>query len=631
MDGRAAGSGGCRLLYDPNGTLISRLTGSKTDDLVGFDGVVLLANGNFIVHSPFWDSDTGAFDVGAVSFGNATTGFGGAQAIVNATNSLVGTQTNDRVGSPQTLALPNGHYVVVSDHWNRGQLQAAGAVTWGNGITGTFGEVSAANSLVGSSAGDHVGLHATVLGNGNYVVASPFWDAGAVQDVGAVTLRPSDAALPAEVSVNNSIFGSTAQDNVGDDVVVLSNNNFLVVSPFWDRNGIQDAGAVSWVSGNFPMTAGPITEQTAMVGSTAGDHLGWGGAIALANGHYAVASPNWDRGTIVDAGAVAWGNGASGSQGPLDVTVAMVGSKAQDQVGSGGLVALDNGNFIALSPRWDDGQGIDLGAASWLSGSGASIGPLNGIAALRGSFANDLLYAVVVPLSDGAYVVNTPNARRSNAVEAGAVTWCPGNAPCSRMIDAGNSLMGSKSSDNVGLNGVFPLPDGSYVVASSLVDVASHTNVGAVTRCAAGGTTAGAVSAANSMLGRSNEDQVGLFGAVVLPNGDFLALSPAAWMAPAGERAGAITRVRAQESLPAHVDENNSMFGSNPGDNIGLTNQIRVTGAGAIIATFPNVTDDSGLLNNRLGAVSLLDPGFLVGEMDPDRTILGAPPKAGPA
>ena len=49
-----------------------------------------------------------------------------------------------------------------------------GAVTWGNGIGGTVGEVSAANSLVGSSRAmvtEHGSL--TDLSNGNYVVSSP--------------------------------------------------------------------------------------------------------------------------------------------------------------------------------------------------------------------------------------------------------------------------------------------------------------------------------------------------------------------------------------------------------------------------------------------------------------------------
>ena len=53
------------------------------------------------------------------------------------------------------------------------QPASAGAVTWGNGTTGISGTVSAANSLVGSTASDQVGIGGiTALSNGNYVVNS---------------------------------------------------------------------------------------------------------------------------------------------------------------------------------------------------------------------------------------------------------------------------------------------------------------------------------------------------------------------------------------------------------------------------------------------------------------------------
>jgi hypothetical protein len=63
-----------------------------------------------------------------------------------------------------------------------------GAATWGGGPQGVTGVVDASNSLVGSNPGDQVatgrfdsGVRA--LANGNYVVASPFWN----DEQGAVT------------------------------------------------------------------------------------------------------------------------------------------------------------------------------------------------------------------------------------------------------------------------------------------------------------------------------------------------------------------------------------------------------------------------------------------------------------
>src|SRR6202022_4354353 len=98
---------------------------------------------------------------------------------VSAANSLVGSTSGDQVGGYGITALTNGNYVVKSPNWN----SATGAVTWGNGATGVTGTISAANSLVGSSAGDYVGGGITALTNGNYVVDSSYWNS----NTGAVT------------------------------------------------------------------------------------------------------------------------------------------------------------------------------------------------------------------------------------------------------------------------------------------------------------------------------------------------------------------------------------------------------------------------------------------------------------
>ncbi len=80
---------GAVYLYDgATGTQISALTGSTAGDQVGYDDVIVLRNGNYVVRSTLWDNvATGAVDAGAVTWGSGTSGVSG---VVSATNSLVG-------------------------------------------------------------------------------------------------------------------------------------------------------------------------------------------------------------------------------------------------------------------------------------------------------------------------------------------------------------------------------------------------------------------------------------------------------------------------------------------------------------------------------------------------------------
>ncbi len=143
--------------------------------MVGDKGVTALSNGNYVVISWLWDSETGD-NAGAVTWGNGQTGIRGPVSI---SNSLVGGRSGDGIGSDGVTALRNGNYVVVSTGWSTVSAPAAGAVTWGNGLTGTAGVVNSSNSLVGSHFGDMVGSMGVVaLTNGNYVVSSQSWYEG---------------------------------------------------------------------------------------------------------------------------------------------------------------------------------------------------------------------------------------------------------------------------------------------------------------------------------------------------------------------------------------------------------------------------------------------------------------------
>ena len=56
----------------------------------------------------------------------------------------------------------------------------------------------------------------------------------------------------------------------------------------------------------------------------------------------------------------------------------------------------------------------------------------------------------VTALSNGNYVVSSPNWTNGAAASAGAVTWGSGTAGVSGPVSASNSLVGSTANDSVG-------------------------------------------------------------------------------------------------------------------------------------------------------------------------------------
>jgi hypothetical protein len=301
------------------------------------------------VNSPTWDNEE-VTDAGAVTWADGMSGITGA---VNADNSLVGSIAGEYVGSGGVTVLSNGNYVVDSLYWNGG-VTAVGAVTWGDGTSGITGEINADNSLVGSSSFDEVGWGGvTALSNGNYVVISRGWDGY----VGAVTWGDGTSGITGEVSAANSLVGSTAGDQVGGGgVAALTNGNYAVLSPSWDGY----AGAVTWGDGTSGVK-GEINAANSLVGSTANNYVGLGGVTALSNGNYVVSSYYWDNVGAADAGAVTWGDGTSGVTGAVSVDNSLVGSTAGDQVGWDGVTALSNGNYVVSSRYWDNAVTVEPG------------------------------------------------------------------------------------------------------------------------------------------------------------------------------------------------------------------------------------------------------------------------------
>jgi Repeat of unknown function (DUF5650) len=506
---------GAVYLYSPGGTLISTLTGSSANDHVG-ERVTVLASGNYVVVSFVWDNG-GAIDAGAVTWCNAATGING---VVSAANSLVGTTTGDHVGAGGVATLSNGHYVVVSPDWDNGTSPNEGAVTWGSGTIGVTGAVSGTNSLVGPpslpSASDRIGSRGVIpLTNGNYVVASPDFDGGS----GAVTWR----------SGNKKTGGAGA---------VVTTSNSLV--------------------GHF----------------RSNDQVGALGAAALTNGNYVVSSPYWNNIGAVEAGAVTWGDGANGTTvGVVTPDNSLVGTTAYDHVGS--VRRLNNGNYVVSSCDWDNAGAADAGAATWGDGVAGISGPV--------SAANSLLDACsAVPLANGNYVVATSSWNNGFTVSAGAVTWRNGSIRDTSPITPLNALVGTSAYDQVGFQ-VRQLTNGNYVVYSAynLNGVA----LGAVTLGDGAIGTIGAVTINNSIVGTSYTSLIGSGGVYALNNGNFVFASPVWDDGPVAD-AGAVSWASGTSATTGVVSAANSLIGSTDGDSVG--NPFNVSGIHAAVLPLRN-------------------------------------------
>ncbi len=670
----AVDAGAVHLYNGLTNQRISTLSGSSTGDMSGVS-VVPVGDSNFVVRSSKWDG--AAVDAGAVTWVNGTTGL---NAVVSAANSMVATKTDDLLNA-FVLPVGNGNFVLEAAKWDNGAIVDAGALTFGNGnvplvgtigaansavgsvandganlgvrsieangnylilapmvdfggvvdrgavrlasgTTGAVGPFSAANSLVGTTAGDMVGSNAAVLDGGGYVVSSPGWD-GPVVDAGATTWSPP-AGRTGPVTVMNSLHGTKTGDLQGGTIVNLHNGNYVVTSPFWDNGMTANVGAVTWASGTAGLT-GPVTTLNSLHGTTANDVIGFGFTTALQNGNYVVRSPEWDRGAVVDAGAATWGNGNGGTVGPVTAANSLVGTTPADSVSSLLILDLANSNYIVFSPDWDNGPIVDAGALTWGSGNGGTVGPLSAANSFIGGTANDHIGGGGVSISflpNGNAIVPNKTFDNGGVVDAGAVTWINGNGGTAGVVSAANSIVGSSTGDSV--SDAAGLSNGNYVVFAPSWDNGAIANVGAVrlVNGATGGS--GFLTPGNSIIGTTANDGVGL-GARALKDGNYVITAPG-WNNGAVVDAGAVSWRSGTVAAIGAIAPGNSLIGTKAMDAVGSGSLLGLDD-GSFLAFSPAY--DNGAATNT-GAVTFGPTGGLVGPITPQNSVLGTAINGGP-
>ncbi len=504
-DSASAIDGGIAFLVDSTGQFVvgggvgvvsdSRgLFGVNLADNISSNGIYVVGSNSadFLVASPLVDFPSLASDGGAVTFINGATGeIGGSGQLTGSpdnTNSLAGNIANSKVGSGRILRLIGvnaGAYVIASPDWNN----AIGAVTRGSGpITGFLDPTS---SITGGLDGDNIGDILDVLPNGNFVVGSIRWtDNGAGSFRGAVTIGngATGALLSTSqfgaVDTTNSLYGTTNFDSIGSTVVVLENSNVVVGATSWNNGAVADVGSVTLING----ATGEIASQAGLTGATpdatnsiiggaAGDQVG-SDIIDIGGGtnNFAILSGSWKNTGGVDVGAVTLANGNTGTflltggYGAVSAANSFTGSTSGDFLG-GKLFALDNGNFIAATPGWDDFNNTiaNVGAVTFVNGAtgaygvggnGGTTGNIDSSTSLVGASPNDTISAeqidgftyYVMILQNGDYVLGSPvyDDVANSLTDSGVITVGDGTSGSAGPIDSPSSWLGVNSGDRFG-------------------------------------------------------------------------------------------------------------------------------------------------------------------------------------
>ncbi|MEO7432964.1 MAG: hypothetical protein ABIR62_13265 [Dokdonella sp.] len=432
------------------------LTGNADGDEVGL-GVIALSNGNYVVASPWWSNSTTRY-VGAVTLCSDGNGCTGA---VTEANSLTGSTDYDLLGqfgdgndAAGVIPLSGGDFVVKDQNWHDERGVPVGSATHVSGTSGLVGRVSTQNSLVGTNDGDFAQSRITALTNGNYVVHTPYRDAGALADVGASTWCDGKAGCVGPLSEAISLQGSIANDRVGwgPQSGALTDGNYVVTSPYWSKDGISKVGAATWCSG-VTGCSGPVSALNSLVGGAPYDIVGSAGVTPLPNGRYVVSSPYWANGTVARVGAATWCDaGGDACVAPVSRANSLTGSAENDLVGNWQATALTNGNYVVYSGQWNL-DGARVGAVTWGSGAYGSVGRVSTDNSFTGITTDESQgFPRMTAVANGNYVITSPS--RSNGViwNAGAVTFLRGFGPQNGSIDRSNSVIGQVEGEGASLS-----------------------------------------------------------------------------------------------------------------------------------------------------------------------------------
>ena len=432
--------------------------------------------------------------------------------------------------------------------------------------------------IIGPPGSVAFGARVAVLPNGNIVVTDPN------RIDGAAVYLYSPTGTQISTLTSNGTYGPD-----GITITVLKNGNYLIVCPQWRNGSIQSVGAVTWANGETGIS-GVVSTANSLTGAAAGDMIGNSGIVALKNGNYIVKSGSAANGSIVQAGAVTWGNGKTGISGVISTANSLMGTSFLEKVGFWGVFELSNGNYVVRSPFWGDGNATNLGAVTWANGNTGISGVITSANSLVGATEFDYVgNNGVVPLTNGNYVVASRNWRNGEIANAGAVTWANGSTGLVGPVTTANSLVGTLAGNFVGHPGVTALSNGNYVVKNSDWEGKGQINVGAVTWANGSTGLVGVVSPSNSLVGTTDfdfvgDDEIEQLGVNALTNGNYV-ITSTHWDNDSHVDVGAVTWADGSKGITGPISVENSLIGATDEDFIGNAGVTALTNGNYVVSS----------------------------------------------
>ncbi|MFM7869292.1 MAG: beta strand repeat-containing protein, partial [Planctomycetaceae bacterium] len=191
-----------------------------------------------------------------------------------------------------------------------------------------------------------------------------------------------------------------------------------VQSIAWSSGTIAAVGAVTWGNGTSGIS-GVVSSSNSLVGSTADDQVGSSGITALTDGNYVVRSPNWDSGTITNVGAVTWGNGTSGISGVVSSSNSVVGQTANQGAGWSITTATNSDAFLVAN-RLDGSGRVVLGSSA--RGFSFPSTPAGSLLAGNGSVSLSVADAALQGTISSSAVVSITPSQTARQIDLGSNT-----------------------------------------------------------------------------------------------------------------------------------------------------------------------------------------------------------------